>query len=63
MEKVKVHTKWVRNTRTAGADSGSKDTEKELASVGIPYKAIKTKSQISSEQGPGGHSVYQSNNQ
>lgn len=63
MEKVKTRSKWVRNARTAGADSGSKEKQrKELASVGIPYKVIKANSQISSEQDPGGYSMYQSSN-
>ena len=63
VEKVKTHSKWVRNARTAGADSGSKEKQrKELASVGIPYKVIKANNQISSEQDPGGYSVYQSSN-
>lgn len=45
-----------------GQTVDQKTQRKELASVGISYKVIKANSQISSEQDPGEHSMYQSSN-
>ena len=43
-----------------GQTVDQKTQRKELASEGISYKVIKANGQISSEQDPGRHSMYQS---